>query len=131
VAFSDMRLKDFRTNSGSRQFAELRAVSGPRTLRDHLLTLEGVAITEFLPAWSSEDSWIDFTFRGYSFSVNGHFGDWWFFVSDPNCPDTILWSVFDHCRKILPVTDWMGNGPANTDEARARNEAEGSNKTGR
>ncbi len=113
-----MRFKDFRMKDGSRQFCELEATSGPKTLMKHLLTLHGTEIADYLPGrgGSSEDSWIDFTFRGHFFTVNGQYGDWWFFVQDPACPDDILLAVVNHCVTIFPATKWMTSGPVNQSE---------------
>ncbi|MBK7708568.1 MAG: hypothetical protein IPJ30_23110 [Acidobacteria bacterium] len=45
--------------------------------------------------------WLDFDYRGHRFSVNNQFGDYWFFVRDPKCPDEILLEVCAHFRALL------------------------------
>jgi hypothetical protein len=85
---------------GSRHFVDL-----PQTVlwlgrRDHLMNLPGAELTGFLTDHVTE-AWIDFTFRGHSFAVNDQFGEYWFFVHDPTCPDDALEAVTAHCRKLL------------------------------
>lgn len=87
-------------NDGSRKFAELRQTRLWHDLRDHLQTLHGAVVTGFLTD-SITEAWIDFTYRGHSFTINDQFGDYWFFVADPNCPDEILTEVLSHCQRLL------------------------------
>jgi hypothetical protein len=81
-----MRLKDFRTRNGSRQFAELYKAVSPETICAHLRELSGLEITRelFTPHW--DDSLIDFAYRGHTFTMNVHWADCWFFVDDPGLP---------------------------------------------
>lgn len=37
----------------------------------------------------------------HSFSINDQFGDYWFFVDNPNCPDEILERVLAHFQVLL------------------------------
>ena len=87
-------------HDGCRQFGELPQSASWYKLRRHLSKLNGVSVTEFLTNHVTE-AWIDFSFRGYQFTVNDQFGDYWFFVKDPNCPDNILEAVLSHCRLLL------------------------------
>jgi len=91
------------TNDGSRWFAELPESRSWRELRDHLARLSGVYITKFLTDEVTE-AWIDFAYRGHTFSVNNQFGDYWFFVREPGCPDDILIEVVSHCQPFLHET---------------------------
>lgn len=45
--------------------------------------------------------WFDFNYRGYEFSINNQFGEYWFFVNDPTCPDKILEIVAQHFSRLL------------------------------
>lgn len=85
---------------GSRQFAALPQTTLWYELRDHLITLDGLALTGFLCDDVTE-AWIDFTYRGHSFSVNDQNGEYWFFVDEPSCPDNLLVAIVDHCEKVL------------------------------
>ncbi len=87
-------------NDGSRQFGELPQTVLWHELRDHVESLDGAEITDFV-ADNVTEAWIDFSYRGYRFSVNDQFGDYWFFVDDPNCPNEILESVLSHCKLLL------------------------------
>ena len=87
-------------NDGSRQFAELPQTKLWHELRDHVEKLGGAVVIGFLTDGITE-AWIDFTFRGYSFTINDQFGDYWFFVDNPSCSDQILTEVVAHCERLL------------------------------
>ena len=93
-------LFDIRMNDGSRHFVDLPEAVFFDEFADHVERLEGAEITEFITDGVLE-MWLDFDFRGHQFSVNNQFGDYWFFVRDPNCADEILLEVIDHFRKLL------------------------------
>ncbi|NOS69977.1 MAG: hypothetical protein HOP33_08600 [Verrucomicrobia bacterium] len=87
-------------NDGTRQFALLPQTTLWQELHDHVASLNGVVITNFMTDGITE-AWIDFKYRGHSFNINDQFGDYWFFVDDPNCPDEILQKVVNHCERLL------------------------------
>lgn len=89
-----------RMNDGSRHFADLPEAVFFDEFADHVEKLEGAEITEFITDGVLE-MWLDFDYCGYKFSVNNQFGDYWFFVTEPNCPDEILLEITDHFRKLL------------------------------
>jgi len=93
-------LLDMRMNDGSRHFADLPEAVFFDEFADHVEKLEGAEITEFVTDGVLE-MWLDFDYSGHKFSVNNQFGDYWFFVTDPNCPDEILLEITDHFRKLL------------------------------
>ncbi|HKQ14796.1 MAG TPA: hypothetical protein VJT80_15285 [Steroidobacteraceae bacterium] len=62
--------------------------------------LPGAELTEFLTDGVTE-VWIDFRYEGHSFSINDAPGDYWFFVEDPTCADTILRAVANHFAQLL------------------------------
>ena len=95
-----IKLPDFRTCDGSRNFAEFPETVFFDVLRDHAAKLKGALVTEFITDWVTE-AWLDFEYCGQKFSVNNEFGDYWFFVEDPNCPDEILLEVAEHFRGLL------------------------------
>ncbi len=94
------QLLNLTTNDGSRQFGELPQAVLWHELCDHIENLNGATVTDFITDNVTE-AWIDFSYRGYLFSINDQFGDYWFFVSDPSCPDIILETVLSHCRLLL------------------------------
>ncbi|HQU83801.1 MAG TPA: hypothetical protein PKY59_11775 [Pyrinomonadaceae bacterium] len=93
-------LLEMRMNDGSRHFADLPEAVFFDEFADHVEKLEGAEITEFITDGVVE-MWLDFDYRGHKFSVNNQFGDYWFFVRDPNCSDEILLEITDHFRKLL------------------------------
>ena len=93
-------LLNFRMHDGSRQFAELPEVCSWREFRRHIERLSGATVTKFLSDDVTE-MWLDFSFRGHAFTVNNQYGDFWFFVSDPACPDDVLTAIVEHCEPTL------------------------------
>ena len=87
-------------NDGSRYFGDLPQTVSWYELRDHVERLNGAKVTAFLTDHVTE-AWIDFSYRGYDFSVNDQFGDYWFFVKEVDCPDEILEAVRSHCQSLL------------------------------
>src|SRR6266550_2371833 len=87
-------------HDGSRQFGELPQSATWYKLRQHIGTLNGASVTEFITDDITE-AWIDFSLRGYQFTVNNQFGDYWFFANDAQAPDEILETILSHCRSLL------------------------------
>jgi hypothetical protein len=81
---------------GTRHFGSVPMVLLWGAMRDHLQTLNGVVITGFVTDGVTE-GWIDFRYKDFNFSVNDQFGEYWFFVDNPACPDAILLDVLAHC----------------------------------
>lgn len=95
-----MKLLDMTMHDGSRHFVSLPETSFFRKLKRHIAKLEGAVITNYLSDGILE-VWIDFTYRGYAFTVNNQFGGYWLFVQDPSCPDGSLVEVAEHCATLL------------------------------
>lgn len=87
-------LLDIRMADGSRHFAEVPAADA-RTLRRRLLDTPGVVVTEFIDTIT--ETWIDFEYAGHSFWIHSPFNDYWLFVRDPSCPETLL----RHVKSLL------------------------------
>jgi len=87
-------------NDGSRHFGDLPQTVLWYQLRDHISHLDGATVTNFVTDGITE-AWINFSYRGHKFSVNDQFGDYWFFVEHPECPDEILESILNHCQVPL------------------------------
>lgn len=85
---------------GSRNFADLPQTQLWYAVRDHISALPGACLTSFITDGVTE-AWIDFTYRNHHFSINDQYGDYWFFVKDPKCPDEILEEVYEHFHKLL------------------------------
>jgi hypothetical protein len=69
-------------------------------LHEYLQRLQGVNITGFLTD-GVIGSWIDFSFRGHSFTINEQSGQYQFFVGDADCSDEVLSEVTRHCKAFL------------------------------
>ena len=96
----NFELLNITMHDGSRQFASLPESRSWYALRDHLARLPGAAVTDFITVGVTE-VWIDFTYRGYAFTINNQFGEYWFFVQQPDCPNSVLSEVADYCRRLL------------------------------
>jgi hypothetical protein len=94
------RLYSIIMHDGSRHFGDLPQTVLWHALRDHIEELEGAVVTGFVTDEVTE-AWIDFSYRGHEFSVNDQYGEYWFFVQDPECPDEILEAVLSHCKLLL------------------------------
>ena len=91
---------DFRMHDGSRNFTDLPLSRDWYEVRDHVSALTGAILTGFVTDDVTE-AWIDFSYRGHRFSINNQYGDYWFFVDDPACPDEILTLVRSHWASLL------------------------------
>ena len=96
---TEIEIFDVRMNDGSRHFADLPEIVSFDAMRDHARNLEGANETGFITDEVTE-MWLDFTFCGHRFSINNQFGDYWFFVENPECPEPILVEVVQHFAKI-------------------------------
>jgi len=97
-------LIDDRMHDGSRNFALLPQSRSPLRLLFRVLALPGAVPTAYLPSLIA-GSWVDFRYKGHKFSINNQYGDFWFFVRDPGCPESILAVVVEHFEKVLGRCD--------------------------
>ena len=91
---------DIRASDGSRRFAELPQTLLWDAVRDHIAKLDGANLTGFHCDGITE-AWIDFEYRNHQFTINDQFGQYWFFVDDPTCPEPVLQEVFRHFWALL------------------------------
>ncbi|HSE32035.1 MAG TPA: hypothetical protein VLA93_10725 [Pyrinomonadaceae bacterium] len=91
------KLFNITMNDGSRHFGDLPESLGWYQLRKHIEHLDGAQVTDFITDNITE-VWIDFAYRGHQFSINNQFGEYWFFVENPQCSDELLQAVLDHCE---------------------------------
>jgi len=78
-------------------------------LRDHLLALPGLAVTDFTDA-PVVASWLDFTFRGHRFTINAESGEFVFFVEDANCPESVRTEITAHFESLVAERTDYGDG---------------------
>jgi hypothetical protein len=88
-----------KIESGARHFADLPEVVFFDEFYDHTEKLEGAEINEFTMDGVVE-MWLEFEFRGQNFFVGNQFGDYWFLVENPECPEEILIEVASHYREL-------------------------------
>ena len=96
---SEIKIFDMRMHDGSRNFADLPEIASFASMRLHTGSLEGAEETGFLTDEVTE-MWLDFSYRGYRFSINNQHGNYWFFVEDTTCPEPLLFDVLEHFAKI-------------------------------
>jgi hypothetical protein len=94
------KLLDIPMHDGSRHFATLPENSSWEIFRQHIDILEGAFVSDYLTDGITE-MWLDFSFRGHSFTVNNQFGEFWFFVQDPCAPVELLAAVTIHFQTLL------------------------------
>jgi hypothetical protein len=94
------QLKNYIMHDGSRCFGDLPATVLWYAVREHVTRLPDAQLTGFLTDNVTE-AWIDFRYGGHDFSINDQFGDYWFFVNDPACPDLLLRQVLAHFELLL------------------------------
>ena len=100
---ASMQLLNDLMGDGSRNFILLPVGKTPSLhMLLRVLSLWGAVPTAYIPTFA--ESWIDFRYQGHQFSINDQYGDYWFFVRDPQCPDVILEKVVRHFAKLLDVT---------------------------
>ena len=87
-------------HDGSRHFGDLPEIATWHQMYDYVSGLAGAQATGLITDNITE-AWIDFTYSGYKFSINNQFGDYWFFVEDPDCPEQLLQRVLTHFQQML------------------------------
>ena len=95
----DAEITSFIMHDGSRRFLSLPESILSGALFDRIGAMPNTRVTEFIE--TIPESWIDFEFHGFEFSINTQFGEYWFFVRDRNCPDDILIDIRDRFATIL------------------------------
>jgi len=93
-------LLEVKMTDGSRHFVDLPEIVFFDEIYEHTEELDGAEIIEFITD-GVIGMWLDFQFRGHKFSVTNQFGDYWFFVENPECPDEILIEIIEHFRQLL------------------------------
>jgi len=83
-------------SDGSRHFFSMPEGYPWEPFRDYLAKLPDIFITDFSTDNITE-VWINFSYERHSFTINNQFGEYWFFVSDRNCPDFVLQKIAEYC----------------------------------
>ncbi len=93
------KLINHKTNDNARRFLELPENVYSERLFLHTLYSWGAQPKEFI--YTVLESWIMFHYQNYEFSINNQYGEYWFFVRDPECPEEILEKVAIHFATLL------------------------------
>ena len=93
-------LFDHRMHDGSRNFLSLPESVPWTATREHIAKLDGAETNGVLTDDVAE-VWIDFRYKEHRFTINNQFGEYWFFVENPLCPDPVLREVADHFQRLL------------------------------
>jgi len=90
-------------------FCKLRQTRFWHEIRQHLLELSGVAVTD-AAADPVIGSWIDFTFRGHSFTINSESGEPMIFTADADCPEPVQAEIRVHFDTLSEEPTDNGDG---------------------
>ena len=95
-----MKLLDERRPDGSRHFARLPRILAWGDVLAHATLLGGAKLLNATDGKMAVP-WFDFLFRGHRFLVLGHEDQLHLSVSDPQCPDLLLFEVGVHFERLL------------------------------
>lgn len=90
-----MKITNIITNDGARQFISIAEEVSWKQLRKSVAKLNGATETYYISDGITE-MWLDFTYKQHRFTVNNQYGEYWFFVEDACCPESILIEVASH-----------------------------------
>jgi hypothetical protein len=93
-------LLEKKLKSGARHFIDMPEVVFFDDLYEHAENLDGAEIIAFETDGTLE-MWLEFEFREHKFFVGNKFGDYWFLVENPQCPEDILLLIAAHFRRLL------------------------------
>lgn len=71
-------------SDSSRLFLQLRQI----------VRLGGI-LTAFVSDEITGETWIDFGYKGWKFSIHNPYGEYWFFGENSECPEAILQSMIE------------------------------------
>ena len=90
-------------------FCKFRQTRFWHEIREHLSALPGVAVTD-----AADDpvigSWIDFTFRGHSFTINSESGEFMIFAEDTDSPESVRADIRAHFETFPAEPTENGDG---------------------
>ena len=89
---SGIKLKNDIMADGSRLFLQLPQTYPPSSLLRQIVRLGGT-ITAFVSDEITGETWIDFGYKGWKFSIHNPYGEYWFFAENSECPEAILQSM--------------------------------------
>ncbi|WP_455008429.1 hypothetical protein [Neisseria sicca] len=79
-------------SDGSRLFLQLPQTCPPSSLLRQIVRLGGI-LTAFVSDEITGETWIDFCYKGWKFSIHNPYGEYCFFTENSECPEAILQSM--------------------------------------
>ena len=79
-------------HNGSRLFLQLPQTYPPSSLLRQIVRLGGT-ITAFVSDEITGETWIDFGYKGWKFSIHNPYSEYCFFAENSECPEAILQSM--------------------------------------
>ncbi len=79
-------------SDGSHLFLQLPQTYPPLSLLRKIVHFGGMP-TDFVSDWVTGETWIDFCYKGWKFSIHNPYGEYWFFAENSECPEAILQSM--------------------------------------
>ena len=80
-------------SDGSRLFLQLPQTCPPSSLLRQIVRCLGGTITAFVSDEITGETWIDFAYKGWKFSIHNPYDEYWFFAENSECPEAILQSM--------------------------------------
>lgn len=93
------KLFNMTMNDGSRHFYGRPTDISWDDLLDGLERLKDLEITAIVTDDVIE-TWVDFIYRNYEFSINNQNGEFWFFAETRGCPEDVLLEIVRQCEMI-------------------------------
>ena len=80
-------------SDGYRLFLQLPQTCPPSSLLRQIVRRLGGTPTAFVSNEITGETWIDFCYKGWKFSIHNLYGEYWFFAENSECPEAILQSM--------------------------------------
>ena len=79
-------------SDGSRLFLQLPQTCPPSSLLRQIVRLGGI-LTAFVYDEITGETWIDFCYKGWKFSIHNPYSEYCLFAENSECPEAILQSM--------------------------------------
>ena len=86
-------------SDGSRLFLQLPQTCPPSRLLWRIMRFGGLP-TAFVSDWVTGETWMDFRYKGWKFSIHNPYGEYWFFARNPTCPEDILHRLAEYFARL-------------------------------
>ncbi|MFC2415956.1 hypothetical protein [Neisseria elongata] len=96
---SGIKLKNDIMADGSRLFLKLPQTCPPSRLMWRIIRFGGLP-TAFRPDLVTDETWMDFRYKGWKFSIHNPYGEYWFFAENSECPEDILHRLAEYFTRL-------------------------------